>query len=345
VTSEQVPPGRICVIGAGAFGRFCLDTYARVSDVSVVCVVDPDAAALAKVHAPGAMLETDWRRAVERSDAEVVHILTPPDQRDPIVDAAIAAGKSVFCEKPPALALDSLDRMMAAAQAGNVVFSVDYVMRHLAAFRLLRVLAGSGALGAPRTLAFTNFAQNVPAGHWFWDQARSGGILVEHGVHFFDIYGRLFGRAESVRAIAPRPEVAAAAITYPSGRTGFYLHDFSYPPAVEQTRAELGFDKATVTVDGWIATGVEGCVDRGREPELRDAAGTSGVGIEIAGEGDVVRFRAAFPDRQAQYAAAIVAGMRDVVAAHRSRRGWPISAADIRESLRVALAAQQSATN
>ena len=36
--------------------------------------------------------------------------------------------------------------------------------------------------------AFDNDAadEDLPADHWFWDDTVSGGIFVEHGVHFFD---------------------------------------------------------------------------------------------------------------------------------------------------------------
>lgn len=32
---------------------------------------------------------------------------------------------------------------------------------------------------------FENYAsdENLPAGHWFWDCGKSGGIFIEHGVH------------------------------------------------------------------------------------------------------------------------------------------------------------------
>lgn len=36
--------------------------------------------------------------------------------------------------------------------------------------------------------------------HWFWDRSKSGGIFLEHGVHFFDMFEGWLGRGEVVAA-------------------------------------------------------------------------------------------------------------------------------------------------
>ena len=53
---------------------------------------------------------------------------------------------------------------------------------------------------------FENYAsdENLPAEHWFWDRAKSGGIFVEHGVHFFDMFAGWLGAGEVVAAQASR---------------------------------------------------------------------------------------------------------------------------------------------
>jgi predicted dehydrogenase len=50
-------------------------------------------------------------------------------------------------------------------------------------------------LGRPRHFAFRNLARDdhLPPDHWFWDSRTSGGIFVEHGVHFFDAAAWLLG--------------------------------------------------------------------------------------------------------------------------------------------------------
>jgi predicted dehydrogenase len=42
---------------------------------------------------------------------------------------------------------------------------------------------------------FENYASDEGLGpdHWFWDRTKSGGIFIEHGVHFFDMFAGWLG--------------------------------------------------------------------------------------------------------------------------------------------------------
>jgi predicted dehydrogenase len=338
VTNDFVP-AKIAVIGAGAFGRFCIEAYAGSSDVQVVLVVDPDPGALAQVDSPGARLALDWKEAVHADAVEVVHVATPPFMRREIVEAAFAAGKSVFCEKPLALSLAEADAMIGAAERCNLVLGVNYVMRHLEAYRLLERVGGSGILGELRTISFENFAQQVPRDHWFWDPARGGGVLVEHGVHFFDAYGRVAGPPASVWGSTPRPESVDVGVSYQGGAFGRFYHEFAYPKEVERASGTCMFEHGHIVIEGWIPTRMTGAV-LGSGEEVRD--GLVGLGIEaVAGDG-TTRFDLRFPDRTESYRAAVVAGMRDVLSRHRNPdHQMTVSPQDARDSLALALAAQR----
>ena len=37
--------------------------------------------------------------------------------------------------------------------------------------------------------------------HWFWDESKSGGIFIEHGVHFFDLFSGWLGEGKIVDAL------------------------------------------------------------------------------------------------------------------------------------------------
>jgi len=334
------PLGRIGLIGAGAFGRFCLGAYGSNPDIQVIAVADANRQARALIEGASFRVESDWQRVVHDPAIEVIHLATPPFDREPIVEAAFDAGKSVFCEKPAALSLPSLDRMLQRARERGKVFAVDFVMRHSPLYGLLLRLVESGVLGKPSTLSFTNLAQQVAAGHWFWDQTRSGGIFVEHGVHFFDMYGRIFGHAVSVAASSPRRELVAAEVRYANGGSGYYLHDFSYPGSVERTGAVVGFTSATIGLAGWIPMHLDGRIDAD-QPTLSATAASPDIDVRLGRDGDAVTLSADVSDREQLYRNSIVAGMRATVAEHRGEASADSSAA-IWESLAIALAAQES---
>lgn len=335
-------PARVGLIGAGAFGRFCVDAYQLASDIDVVAVADPDPTALSMVPGESLRRELDWMRVVEAPDIEAVHIVTPPHVRRPVVEAALAAGKSVFCEKPPALSLTELDAMFATARDHNVVFGADYVMRHHPAYRFLFALAQTDILGKPHTVSFVNLAQAVPEDHWFWDRERSGGIFVEHGIHFFDAYAQILGPPRSVSASLPRRESVLANVDYVSGAVGTYFHEFAYPSVVERAQSILGFDRATLQMDGWIPTRLTGTVLSGTSA-LHTIAGGMDLTFEATDSGRTT-FVANFPNRQLHYEQAIVSGIRDLVRCHRdaAHRLTP-TAGEIRDSLALALAARRAA--
>jgi predicted dehydrogenase len=269
-------------------------------------------------------------------------VATPPYLRGEIVRAAFAAGKSVFCEKPLATTLEEADSLIQAAERAKVRLGVNYVMRHHAAYAMVERLAGSGLLGKLKTVSFTNFAQAVPRDHWFWDREKSGGILVEHGVHFFDAYARLAGEAEDVTGCEPRPAAAEASVRYLSGAVGRYYHEFSFPSQVEYTSGVSGFDRGYVLIDGWIPTLVHGRIVAS-VADVHDVVGSVDVTLQSSKDGSVA-FSAQFGDRQQAYARAVVDGIRDVLRCHRDATApLLVPPADARASLLVALQARDDA--
>lgn len=333
------PPGRVGVIGTGAFGRFCIDAYGQTEDLRVVAAADSDPDALHRVGGRDLHLHSDWQRLVDDPQIEVVHLAAPPHVRRDIVFASLRAGKSVFCEKPLALSLEDADAMITAARQGGMALGIDYVMRHHPAYQMLETLASSSLIGGLRTVSLQNFAQQMPGDHWFWDRARSGGILVEHGVHFFDAYRRVAGDALHVHGLAPRHEAVEVTVGYNSGVVGRFYHEFAFPRAVERTLGTFFFERGSVEIEGWIPTAAHLTVLS--EPEALGAVlAPWQARVHRQGAG-VARVTLEFPERQAAYAQGIVAGMRDLIARHRdSGYQMSVTAADARESLALAIAGQ-----
>ena len=69
-------------------------------------------------------------------------------------------------------------------------------------------------LGPLQRFAFENDAsdEDLPPDHWFWDEATSGGIFVEHGVHFFDAAAPAARHRARRRCRRPPPAATAAPI-------------------------------------------------------------------------------------------------------------------------------------
>ena len=332
----------MAVAGAGGFGQFCLEAYREAGDISVAAVADPNLAGSAPRTHPELSITADWRTLLDVPTIEVIHLATPPRLRAEIAVPALQAGKSVFCEKPLALSLREADEILDAARVAGRSVGVDYVLRHHPAFELVARLAASGLLGPLRTFSLQNFDQALPGDHWMWDAEKSGGILVEHGVHFFDAYGQIAGAPAEVWGSAPRKEAVEVTVRYASGAIGRYYHEFAWPQTVERTHGIMAFEHGYVEIDGWIPERVHGRADASAAA-LEDVVRPVCPSVALREDSGAVSFDVRFPDRQAAYRSAIVDGMRDLVARHRGpSHRMVVSAHDARDSLALALGARRA---
>jgi len=259
-------PVGIGMIGAaGAFGRFIGEAIEEMGGARLVAVAgtNRERTERAAQDLGAARAYVDHRRLVDDPAVDVVIVSTPPGDHAAMGIAAAEAGKALFMEKPVAITVDECRDLLSAVARADVAATVDFVMRYNAIFDALESWTRQGTLGGLRRVDFQNFAadESLPPAHWFWDRARSGGVLVEHGVHFFDIYGHLVDAApvEVQGILTTRPgtdqqDKVLADVRYANGALGSYYHAFDKPSRLERTTAMLGYDRGYVEVEGWIAT-------------------------------------------------------------------------------------------
>ena len=187
--TEEKPIG-LGLIGCGAFGLFCLDAYKEMPQVRIAAVADmrgevADAFGrdfnVPAYHKPEELIGDE--------SVGLVHVATPPASHHELVMKALAAGKHVLCEKPLAMTVAEGEQMLDAARRAERICPVNFVLRYNPVTDAVKAVLDSGVLGACLSARLTNCAQdtNLVPEHWFWDREKSGGIFVEHGVHFFDL--------------------------------------------------------------------------------------------------------------------------------------------------------------
>jgi predicted dehydrogenase len=365
-----VRPLNLGLIGYGGFGRFSLEVYAAMPALRIVAVADVDETRRQEAAQRfGARPYADAADLLAAPDVDVVVISTPPHTHAPLSLPAARAGKHIFCEKPLALSLKEADAVITAAARHDVRLTVNYVLRPNPLNRRLRALLRSGVLGLLLHISLENLATDeyLKPGNWFWDPAHSGGIWVEHGVHFFDLFGWLSGeRAEAIAAFAyTRPDGCRdrvwATVRYSGDVVATYHHAFTQPARFEQTTIHLACARGYAVLHGWIPTRlvVDALLDdaglealrhwAGAEPEIVERyTGSATVGWALgAPYRATARARVELTlseGKQAVYRASVRAGMQDFVAAIRDPQHTPeVTVADGRNSLAVALAATRAA--
>ncbi len=259
------------LIGCGGFGRFCMAAYANLPGIRPVAVADmaPQAAndmgkdfRLPAHHDP--------MELIARGDVDIVHIATPPSSHYELVLAAAKAGKNVLCEKPLATDLGQADEMLAAVRKAGVICPVNFVLRYNRVTEAVKAVIDSGALGKVLSARLTNCASDSGLGpnHWFWDKAVSGGIFIEHGVHFFDLYNCWLGEGRVINATAMLRENATVSqalrqnsgqedrvmctVLHNSGAVASHYHGFDQTGPLDRTDHRLVCELGDIFVEGWI---------------------------------------------------------------------------------------------
>ena len=362
-------PVRLGLIGPRGFGAFCTGAYHERGDARVVAFAGRDAARLQTLAAQHGVprVYTDWRAMLRDPDVEAVHIVTPPSLHAAMAIAALQAGKHVFVEKPLATTEADAQAILDAARRAGRVAGINYVMRYDPLYQTVLTIARAGWLGPLTHVGFENYASDEGLGddHWFWDPAQSGGIFVEHGVHFFDIVGAVAGApAQDVRGQTwtrgdgtGKEDRVLALVTYRTGVEASFYHAFNRPGALERQTAHFAFERGHVTLHGWIPRQMflEAIVtDEGYEGlqtlmtvGVSDPKDFPPEGRDVRGNGKTYHVRQkvwgtrSLGDPTAVYRRAVQDAMADFAAAVRDPAHTPlVTAADGAASLGVALAAR-----
>lgn len=346
-------PLGIGIVGAGRFTAFCVAAFEGLPGARVVAAMDADPGRAEALAPPGAATYADLEALLGDPAVDIVHVATPPYLHGPITQRAAECGKHVFVEKPLATTLEAARAALAAVDRAGVRVSIDYVLRHHPLHRLAIDLTRSGALGDLQYFALENFAssENLPPEHWFWDPAMSGGIHVEHGVHFFDLCLAMAGRepdevsgATQVRSDG-RADRVSALLRFGDAMAATFYHSFNRTAATERTTIRLAFSQGHATIQGWIPTrlDVEGTVQPEAVETLRSlfGSGLHGITPSPGGGRGIVGVAAAVErrDRQADYRQAIRAGIGNLARAIVRDEPLEVTAENGLRSLEVALRA------
>lgn len=251
----------IAIIGYGGFGKFLHNAWSQLDNVRVVAVADKMADAMHGLN--GVKTFTDWREMLLEKDVDVVAIVTEPATHEAIATACMEAGKHVLIEKPLAIALPDAEKIMQARDRTGAVAAIDFIMRFNPLLQAIQGFTGQEIFGKLRRVDVENYAQDeqLPPEHWFWNPERSGGILIEHAVHFIDLV-HFFAPAKllSVNGLKhnrnPQQEDQIMAnVLYEGGLIATHYHSFARPGFFEATKIKLAYDLADIELQGWIPLG------------------------------------------------------------------------------------------
>lgn len=186
-------PLRVGIIGAGRIGRVHAESIAyRIADANVVAITDVQRSVAEEVAARYGIANvcSSSDDLLRRGDIDAVLICSSTDTHAPLIIAAAAAAKHIFCEKPIAAELADIDSALAAVQRSGVKLQVGFNRRFDSNFARVRKAVVSGEIGTPSLLHIVSRDPAPPPIEYI---RVSGGIFHDMTIHDFDMARFLIG--------------------------------------------------------------------------------------------------------------------------------------------------------
>lgn len=154
--------------------------------VSVADIYEPAAAETADRFGY-ARHDASWQALIKADDIDVVSVVVANALHREIVEALLAAGKHVLCEKPLSDTLDSALAMVAAADAAPTVARIGLTFRRSPGIAYIRQLVQSGRLGRILNVSghyWTDYALDPQTPiSWRYKGPAGSGALADVGSH------------------------------------------------------------------------------------------------------------------------------------------------------------------
>jgi predicted dehydrogenase len=229
-------PIGVAVIGAGMAGRAHCNGYRSASTVFDTTPPAPRLVAVADTHEPFAVdaarrygfarAETDWRALLDAPDIDAVSVVVANPLHREIVEALLAAGKHVLCEKPLAPSVADAQAMVDAAARTDRVAAIGFTFRRSPAINAIRALVRD-ELGAVRHIV-GNYWCDYGADpdrpmSWRYQGGPGSGVLADIGSHLVDLAEYFCGATTSVygstmtTVVPDRPRPLGVAVGHSGG--------------------------------------------------------------------------------------------------------------------------------
>jgi predicted dehydrogenase len=191
-------------------------------------------------------------------DVDVVDLCSPTHLHYEMALEVAAAGKHIICEKPLARTTRQAREIVMACQKAGVQLLVGHVVRFFPEYTLARSAVAEGQIGKPGVIRLHrgSYRPKKPAGNWFLDEVKSGGILMDLMIHDYDYARWVAGDVETVSARRVTEHHLDAPVDYGlvilSHRSGALSHiagAWAYPPPTFRTHLEIAGDRGLIEFD------------------------------------------------------------------------------------------------
>jgi len=275
----------IGIVGAGGFANFASQAFLKVPGIKLIAVTDINKNAAEQMSNEfGLTVYNEIGQMLTDTNIHLIYIATPPYLHYTQSKMALLAGKHVVCEKPAALKTSEAEELLELARSRQLLYVVNLMQRYNPLYKKVKTIIQEKLLGNFLHGFFENYAsdESLSPAHWFWDESRSGGIFIEHGVHFFDLFEGWLGEGRVAGAWQlQRPDIkekiidrVQATVLYNNGIVNFY-HGFDQPTMLDRQEMRLEFELGEITLYEWVPVRIKlhGLLKSGQLQRLQEIVG------------------------------------------------------------------------
>jgi myo-inositol 2-dehydrogenase / D-chiro-inositol 1-dehydrogenase len=148
--------------------------------------------------------------------------------------------------------------IVTACRKAGVQLLVAHVVRFFPEYALAHSAVAEGQIGKPAVIRLHrgSYRPKKPAGNWFLDEDKSGGILMDLMIHDYDYARWVAGEVETVSARRVTELHPAALVDYGlvilghrSGALSHIAGAWAYPPPTIRTHLEIAGDGGLIEFD------------------------------------------------------------------------------------------------
>ncbi|MFQ5804654.1 MAG: Gfo/Idh/MocA family protein [Candidatus Methylomirabilales bacterium] len=257
---------RVAIVGNGGIYKLAHGpAWRQIPGARVVATCD-----IVKERAEQACRELEAAAAftriedlLEMDGIDLVDICTPSDTHAKLAVQVLRAGKHAICEKPMALTPGDAARMIEAAEDAKRHLYIGHTRRFDRRWVQMKEQIMGGRIGEPVAVRRTERCWGAfPKEDWHWDLARSGGVLMDLGIHVADLFSwfldaeptEVYAKALMVREEAQEQgcfDFGIIQVGFPRGKRGImevsWAHPKEYAPLYSTTEIIGTRGKLTLT--------------------------------------------------------------------------------------------------
>lgn len=190
----------ICIIGVGKMGETHLDIYRKIGIKNNIYLIDNDeqrGRSIAKKYQ--AEYINNYEDFSSRNKVDLTDICLPNYLHFEYIKKAIKIKSHIIVEKPPVLGKKEYQELIISLKNYPKIFSCAFVDRYHQPFETARDFCGSSKIVS---FSFHRWGQRPDSRSWLLDYKKSGGCLMDLGIHDLDFLCSLVKKINNISAVS-----------------------------------------------------------------------------------------------------------------------------------------------